>query len=52
MSDTTDARHAAVKTLHDIMQAVPSSSLYSLAEAVLRAGYNKQGDDFVLIEGM
>ena len=52
MSNTTDARHAAVKTLHDIMQAAPSSSMYSLAEAVLRAGYNKQGDDFVLIEGM
>lgn len=52
MSNSTDARHAAVKTLHDIMQAVPSSSLYSLAEAVLDAGYAKHGKDFVLIEGM
>lgn len=34
-----DERHAAVKTLHDIMQSVPSASLYSLAEAVLDAGY-------------
>lgn len=34
-----DERHAAVKALHDIMQAVPSASLYSLAEAVLDAGY-------------
>lgn len=34
-----DDRHAAVKALHDIMQSVPSASLYSLAEAVLDAGY-------------
>lgn len=34
-----DERHAAVKTLHDIMQSVPSASLYSLAEAVIDAGY-------------
>lgn len=34
-----DERHAAVKTLHDIMQSVPSASLYSFAEAVLDAGY-------------
>ncbi|WP_288077379.1 hypothetical protein [Pseudomonas sp.] len=52
MSNKTEARHAAVKALHDIMEAVPSASLYSLAEAVLSAGYNKKGDDFVLIEGM
>lgn len=52
MSDTTDARHAAVKTLHDIMQAVPSSSLYSLAEAVLDAGFTKNGDDYVIINAM
>lgn len=34
-----DARHLRVLALHDVMQAVPSSSLYSLAEAVLDAGY-------------
>ena len=34
-----DQRHAAVKALHDVMQSVPSASLYSLAEAVLDAGY-------------
>ena len=37
--DEAEARHTAVKNLHDIMQAVPCSSLYSLAEAVLDAGY-------------
>jgi hypothetical protein len=52
MTNKTEARHAAVKALHDIMQAVPSSSLYSLAEAVLDAGYAKHGKDSVLIEGM
>ena len=35
----SEIRHAAVKSLHDTMQAVPCSSLYSLAEAVLDAGY-------------
>lgn len=34
-----DERHAAVKALHGVMQSVPSASLYSLAEAVLDAGY-------------
>jgi len=34
-----DERHAAVKVLHDVMQSVSSASLYSLAEAVLDAGY-------------
>lgn len=34
-----DERHASVKALHDVMQSVPSASLYSLAEAVLDAGY-------------
>lgn len=52
MTNKTDARHAAVKALHDIMQAVPSSSLYSLAEAVLDAGFTKNGDDYVIINAM
>jgi hypothetical protein len=39
MSSKIEARHTAVKSLHDIMQVVPCSSLYSLAEAVLDAGY-------------
>lgn len=36
-----DHRHASVKALHDVMHSVPSSSLYSMAEAVLDAGYTK-----------
>lgn len=36
-----ESRHDAVKALHDVMQAVPCASLYSLAEAVLDAGYVK-----------
>lgn len=34
-----DERHVSVKALHDVMAGVPSSSLYSLAEAVLDTGY-------------
>lgn len=36
-----DARHLSVLALHDVMESVPCSSLYSLAEAVLDAGYAK-----------
>lgn len=34
-----EARHSAVKAIHDVMATVPCSSLYSLAEAVHDAGY-------------
>lgn len=41
MSEVNDeSRHDAVKALHDILQSVPCSSLYSLAEAALEAGYH------------
>jgi hypothetical protein len=39
--DDGEDRHLSVLALHDVMQSVPSSSLYSLAEAVLDAGYFK-----------
>lgn len=39
-----EARHDAVKAIHDIMTAVPCSSLYSLAEAVHDAGYSLAPD--------
>lgn len=42
--DDGEARHDAVKEIHDIMAAVPCSSLYSLAEAVLDAGYVKSAE--------
>lgn len=35
-----ETRHDAVKAIHDVMEAVPCSSLYSMAEAVLDAGYS------------
>lgn len=35
-------RHEAIKAIHDIMAAVPCASLYSMAEAVLDAGYAPQ----------
>lgn len=39
--DGSEDRHLSVLALHDVMQSAPSSSLYSLAEAVLDAGYSK-----------
>lgn len=42
--DDDEARHDAVKEIHDVMAAVPCSSLYSLAEAVLDAGYVKSAE--------
>jgi len=45
-----DDRHLSVLALHDVMHAVPSSSLYSLAEAVLDAGYMKASDEITRLQ--
>ena len=42
--DDGEARHDAVKAIHDVMAAVQCSSLYSLAEAVFDAGYLKAAE--------